>query len=151
MTEPLCRCGSIRHVLRRITIADLVQREGATLSDFKSSSHRARIVIEDFRKCRRRSKAMLGIRSELVAAGSQGKAVTNGRQYVLDRSACWRVVENLSGCDKRKSITLRTLTQSCFLNHFMFAPMARHHAIEPIGKRFMEIAGNTIGLDLAYC
>jgi hypothetical protein len=37
-----------------------------------------------------------------VAAGSQGQAVTNSGQHILNRPARRRVIENLRGCDERK-------------------------------------------------
>jgi hypothetical protein len=40
-----------------------------------------------------------------------GQAVTNSSQYILNRPARWRVIENLGGGDERKAITLRPLAQ----------------------------------------
>jgi hypothetical protein len=79
-----------------------------------------------------------------------GQAVTNSSQYILNRPARWRVIENLGGGDERKAITLRPLAQPRLLRHFVFAPMAGHHAIEPIAKSIAEIACDAVGLDLTH-
>ena len=77
---------------------------------------------------------MLGIRLELVATGCQGQPITYSRQYILNRTARRRVIENLGGGDERKPVTLRPLAQPRLLRHFVFAAMAGQHAIEPIVK-----------------
>jgi hypothetical protein len=79
-----------------------------------------------------------------------GQAVTNSSHYILNRPARWRVIENLGGGDERKGHNAPPARAAAPPGHFVFAPMAGHHAIEPIAKSIAEIACDAVGLDLTH-
>ena len=93
---------------------------------------------------------MLCVGLEPPAARGHGNAIANGGQDILQRPAGRRVIKNLVRRDKRKSIALRSLAQSRFLDDFVFAPMPSNHSIKPVAEGITEIACNFVGLYFAY-
>jgi hypothetical protein len=78
-----------------------------------------------------------------------GQAVTNSSQSVhpepagalaCDREPRWR--------RREKSHSAPPARAAAPPDHFVFAPMAGHHAIEPIAKSIAEIACDAVGFDL---
>src|SRR5688572_7457223 len=86
---------------------------------------------------------MLGVGLELAAARSNGNSMPDRGQYILQRAARRRVIQNFIGGNERQPVTPPPLAQARFSGSFFFALVAREQAVKAVAESVAQIADNS--------